>query len=352
MPAKEARPQTILVTEYLPQAEAEIRDRCAAAGHEVRFGRPFTAAADEYSEDELVAMVADVHALMVGSRERFTRRVLSAGKNLHTLAKLGIGVERIDVAAASDLGILVSNTPIPENYLTVAEYAVAALLTLAKRFKLADQHAREGKWRSVMTTLVRGKTVGIVGFGRIGSTVAELLAPFGVTRLAHDPAVGAERITSKGVEPVGLDELLARSDFVTLHAVVTDRNRNLLGERELGLMKPTAYLINTARGALIDEAALNRALRAGRIAGAALDVFEPEPPRPDNPLLDQALYDKTLFSPHTAGFVREGLELMPRVQLDNCLAALSGERPTYVVNEGALARWQERYRTSVVAATS
>lgn len=334
----------VFVTETRPGHEA-LRAALEEAGCSVTFGRPFADAAGPYSEEELCAMAAAADALIVmGSRDRVTRRVLEAASRLRTIAKSGIGVECIDVQAATELGILVSNTPIPENYLSVAEGTVARILALAKNLKLADRNARRGLWRSVTNTFLLGKTVGIVGLGRIGSRVAELLRPFEVRLIAYSPSASPERARQFGVELVNLETLLQESDFVTLHAVVKPENRDLISEAQLRQMKPTAYLVNTARGALVDERALARALRDGWIAGAALDVFDPEPPSPDSPLLGNDLMEKTLLSPHSAAATPELKQKMPRVQLENCLRALRGEAPEYVANPEVLSRWRARWQ--------
>jgi D-3-phosphoglycerate dehydrogenase len=335
----------VLITEPVGgEVGVRMEDALRDAGCEIALGRPFTDAATVYSEAELKAMVREMDALLVSSRELFTRAVMMAGPRLVTIAKLGIGVERIDVKAATDLGILVSNTPIPENYLAVAEYAVAFMLAMAKQLKPGDQQGRAGRWRSIVGTFMRGKTIGLVGFGRIGSRVASLLTPFEVRLLAFDPFVKPERAAQAGVELVNLERLMSESDFVSLHAVVTPENRNLIGAREIALMKPTAYLVNTARGALIDEAALAAALKAGQIAGAALDVFEPEPPVPSSPLLSDELAARTLITPHVAGMSPELIAKMPMVQTDNCIRALRGERPEFVANPDVMLRWRGRQR--------
>jgi D-3-phosphoglycerate dehydrogenase len=335
----------VLITEPVGgDAGARMESMLREAGCEITLGRPFTDAATVYSEDELKAMVREMDALLVSSRELFTRGVMMAAPRLVTIAKLGIGVERIDLRAATELGILVSNTPIPENYLAVAEYAVAFMLAMAKQLKSGDQQGRAGRWRSIVGTFMRGKTVGLVGLGRIGSRVAALLRPFEVRILAFDPFVARERAAEAGVELVSLERLMAESDFVSLHAVVTAENRNLIGARELALMKPSAYLINTARGALVDEAALAAALNRGQLAGAALDVFEPEPPAPTSPLLAEPLANRTLITPHVAGMSPELIAKMPIVQTENCIRALRGERPEFVANPDVMERWRGRAR--------
>jgi len=332
----------VFVTELRVGHEA-LRAALEQEGCAVTFGRPFEDPAGPYSEGELRALISDADAvMMMGSRDQITRSVMEGAPKLRTIAKTGIGVECIDIAAATALGILVSNTPIPENYLSVAEGTLARILALAKNLKLADRNARMGRWRSITNTFLQGKIVGIVGLGRIGSRVAELLRPFQVRLVAHSPSVSPERARRFGVELVDLETLLRDSDFVTLHAVVTAETRGMIGEAELRLMKPTAYLVNTARGALLDERALARALREGWIAGAALDVFSSEPLTPDNSLLADELFDKTVLSPHSAAATPELKAKMPRVQLENCLRALRGEAPEYVANPDVLPRWRGR----------
>jgi phosphoglycerate dehydrogenase-like enzyme len=335
--------------ETLPERD-DVARLLADGGCEVVPGRPFADAARAYTDDELIVALRDVDGAMVVSRERWTRRVMEACPRLVTIAKLGIGVERIDVAAATELGVLVSNTPLAENWMSVAEQAVGAIVALAKNFKAGDRAARERRWRGVTNLLIRGKTVGIVGVGRIGSRVAALLRPFDVRLLGYDPNVPDERLRALGVEPAPLDRLLAEADFVTVHAVVTRDNAGMIGARELARMKPTAYFVNTARGALVDEAALTRALAEGRIAGAALDVFEPEPPGADSPLLGAALADRTLLSPHTAGVTGEGMWLMPLAQATNCVRAVGGELPEWIVNPDVLPRWRARRAVGRAAA--
>ena len=314
-----------------------------AAGCEVTLGRLFTDSW-HYTEDELVDKVRDMDAIMISTGDgNITRQVMEAGTKLKVIAKRAIGVGDIEVSAATDLGILVTNTPIEEHYLSVAEYTVAMILSLAKNFKLADHNARRGLWRSVSHTFLRYKTVGIVGLGRIGSRVAQLLHPFEVKFLAYDPYIPAERAKAVDVELTDLETLLKGSDVVTLHAVETPETTGLIGEAELGMMKSTAYLVNTARGGLIDAGALAKALREKVIAGAALDVFKPEIPQPGNPLLDEDIHFQTLFSPHAAGLNPEVLWRWPLVQMENCLSVLRGEVPEFVVNPEAISKWQSRH---------
>lgn len=314
-----------------------------AAGCEVTLGRLFTDTW-HYTEDELVEKVQGMDAIMISTGDgNITRRVMEAEGKLRVIAKRAIGVGDIDVSAATDLGILVTNAPLDLHYLSVAEFTVGMLLALAKNFKLADHNARLGLWRSVSSTLLQDKTVGIVGLGRIGSRVAELLRPFGVKLLAFDPYIPAEKAKALEVELTDLETLLKESDLVTLHAVETPETIGLIGESQLRMMKPTAYLVNTARGSLVNEEALAKGLREGWISGAALDVFKPEIPQPDNPLLGEDIYFKTLYAPHAASLTPEVMWQLPLVQLENCLSALRGEVPKFVVNPEAIPKWRSRF---------
>jgi D-3-phosphoglycerate dehydrogenase len=348
-PMADAPRWKVFWAETLPGRD-DVTAALEAGGCALVPGRPFTDAGRSFSEDELIEVLREVDAVMVGSRERWTRRVFEACPRLRTVAKLGIGVERIDVRGATELGILVSNTPVPENYLSVAEHAVGAMIAFTKNFKAADRAAREGRWRGVTNTLLRGKTVGIIGVGRIGSRLAALLRPFEVRLLGYDPFVPDERLRALGVEATRLEDLLAASDFVTVHAVVTGENVGMIGEEQLRRMKPTAFFINNARGMLVQEAALSKALKEGWIAGAALDVFEPEPPSRENPLLDPAFEGRTLLSPHTAGVTHEAMWRMPLEQVKNTLSALRGDAPEWTVNPEVVPRWRDLWGIGARAA--
>ena len=320
----------------------DIIETLEAAGCEVSLGRLFTDTW-HYTEDELVDKVKGMDAIMISTGDgKITRRVMEAGKELKVIAKRAIGVGDIDVKAAADLGILVTNAPLELHYLSVAEFTVSMILALANNVKLADANARQGRWRSVSNTLLRHKTVGIVGLGRIGSRVAELLHPFELKLLAYDPYVPQERAKALEVELTDLETLLRESDFITLHAVETPETMGLINEARLKIMKPTAYLVNTARGSLIDEGALAKALKENLISGAALDVFKGEIPKPDNPLLSEDIYYKTIFSPHAASLNPEVMWQLPLLQLENCLTALRGEVPKHVVNPEAIDKWRHR----------
>lgn len=314
-----------------------------AGGCEVTRGRSFTDS-KYFTEEDLIEKIPEMDGIMVTTGELITRRVMEAAKKLKVISKQGRGVEQIDVSAATDLGILVTNTVTELNTTSAAEYAVAMILSLAKKFKLADHNARRGLWRSVSNVLMKNKTIGIVGLGRIGSKVAQLLHPFEVKLLAFDPYAPADNAEALGVELTTLENLLKESDFVTLHAVQTQETRGLIGEAQLRMMKPTAFLVNTARGGLVDERALAKGLKEGRIAGAALDVFEPEVPDPDNPLLADDIYLTTIYSPHAAGLNPDNDWQIAIVQMENCITALRGDVPESVVNPEVLPKWRERFK--------
>jgi D-3-phosphoglycerate dehydrogenase len=238
------------------------------------------------AEADLVARIPGYHGLIVRSATRVTRAVVAAGRDLAVIGRAGAGVDTIDVDAATERGIVVMNTP-GGNTTAVAEHTLALLLALARRVPAADASLKAGRWEKSRLVGVElfGKVLGVVGLGRIGTEVARRALAFRMHVIAFDPYLTREAAERLGVESVELDELLARADFVSLHVPLTGDTRHLLGERELARLKPGARLVNCARGGLVDEAALARAIASGQVAGAALDVLEQEPPPPDHPLV-------------------------------------------------------------------
>jgi phosphoglycerate dehydrogenase-like enzyme len=261
-------------------------------------------------EQEMVELVHDCAGLIVGV-DPVTPRVLEAGP-LRVVVKYGSGMDNIDVESARALGVQVSSTP-GTNARSVAELAIALLLALARNVVLHDRGVRAGSWRRLTGVELAGKQLGIVGYGAIGREVARIAQGLDMSVVAHDPLV------AEGDVPlVPLDELYAASDAVSLHLPLTDETRGFVGERELGAMKPTAFLINTARGGLIDEAALGDALRSGRLAGAALDGFEVEP-LGDSPLRQ---LDNVVFSPHAGASTYDAVLRTAAQAVDQLLAGL------------------------------
>jgi D-3-phosphoglycerate dehydrogenase len=305
-------------------------------GVDLRLGRAVgDRPAEPMAEEEMIEACRDVDAIMGASRDSYTRRLMAACPRLKLVSKYGIGTERIDVTAATELGVLVAHTPVPENYTSVAEHTIMLTLVVLRRVTELDRHARGGEWRGTGTIVetLSGKTVGLVGLGRVGRNVAARLAGWDVTLLATDPYVPASDAAATGAELVPLPELLARADVVSLHTLVTSETRRMINEPALAIMKRGGILINTSRGELIDEAALAAAVHSGHIAGAGLDVLSPEPPQQGNPLLSLGT---VLLSPHTAGFSRQALSAIARCGADNVLAVAQGRPPRYLRNPDVL----------------
>lgn len=294
-----------------------IADRVAASGLELLEREPqievvMTAG---QSPEHLTRAMARAHALIVRSDTHVTDELMASAPHLVVIGRAGIGVDTIDVAAATHRGIAVLNAP-GANTVSAAEHAIALLLAAVRRIPAAHDSMRRGEWdrKPFAGTELRGKTLGIVGLGRIGRHVAGVARAFGMTVVAHDPFLPAERAQAIGVPLLPLDELLERSDVVTLHLPLTNETRHLIGCEQLTSMKPGALLINTARGALVDEAALLDALKNGKLGGAALDVFEPEPLAADSPLRSA---ERVLLTPHLAASTSEAQE---RVAREICVA--------------------------------
>lgn len=278
-----------------------------------------------YRAAELRQALVGVDAIITGTDE-LTAEVIAGADRLRTIAKHGVGLDTIDLAAARARGIVVSATP-GAIHDSVADLTLALLLALARRIVPAHASVLSGAWRNFPGIELRGKTLGIIGLGRIGQGVALRAQPFGMHVIAHDPFPNEAFAAAHEIVFVSLPELLARSDVVSLNAAVAAAPTPLLGMAELAAMKPTALLINTARGNLIDEPALAVALRAGHLAGAALDVFSEEPPH-DSPLFE---LENVLLTPHIAGQTGDGLRRMGEMTAENCLRALRGEPPLYQV---------------------
>ncbi len=230
------------------------------------------------SPDELKAIIGDYDGLAIRSATKVTKAILEAATNLKVVGRAGIGVDNVDIPAATARGVVVMNTPFG-NSITTAEHAIALMFALARQLPEADASTQAGKWEKnrFMGVEVTGKTLGLIGCGNIGSIVATRALGLKMKVVAFDPFLTPERAVELGVEKVELDELLKRADFITLHTPLTDQTRNILSRENLAKTKKGVRIINCARGGLIDEAALKDALESGHVAGAALDVFESEP---------------------------------------------------------------------------
>lgn len=289
-------------------------------------------------------MCAGADAVLVSSRERVTDTVLERASRLRIMAKATIGVERIDVGAATSRGILVVNSPAPENIIGVAEATVGLIVALAKGLLEKEARLRGGGWRDASTdgVLVAGKRIGLVGLGRVGAAVAQRLAGWGADLVAADPYIPDSRFRQVGVQRTHLSELLATSDVVTIHVPLTHETRGFIGEAQLASMGRNALLVNTSRGQVLDEASLVNALDTGRLAGAALDVFENEPLPPDSPLRT-VRREVLILTPHSLGSSRASRGTGTRMAISAILAALNNEIPDHVVNPEVLTRWRERW---------
>ncbi len=284
------------------------------------------------TEGALLELIDDVDAVIAGT-EPITARVLAAAPRLRIVARRGVGFDSVDLVAATARGVVVTVTT---GVLTdaVADHALTLLLAVARQITRFDRLVKAGGWERTPSLEVSGRTLGIVGFGAIGRAVARRGAGFSMRLLAYDPVPYPAAAKALGVELCDLDTLLAASDFVTLHVPLGLNTRGLIGESALRRMKPTAVLINTSRGGVVDEAALTKALRERRLAGAGLDVFDGEP-RP-NPALVQL--ENVVATPHVASYTSDTLARMDRSCVEAVLAVLAGERPAHVANSDVYAR--------------
>jgi len=246
--------------------------------------------------EELKKEIAEVDALIIRSGTKVTREIIEAAKNLKVIGRAGTGLDNVDLQAANERGIVVMNVP-GGNTLSAAEHTLALLFALARRIPQANASVKSGKWerKKFMGVELNGKVLGIIGLGRIGSIVAERALCLKMKVLAYDPFVTPEMASKKGVELVSLDELLANSDFITIHTPLTKETYHLLNKEAFEKMKDGVYIINCARGGIIDEEALYEAIVSGKVAGAALDVFEQEPVPPDHKLLK---LEQVIATPH------------------------------------------------------
>lgn len=281
---------------------------------------------------------ADVVWVFGGSRV-VTAESLALLPRCGAIIRTGSGTDNVPVEEATRLGILVAHTPEAHSD-AVSDHVIGLLFTIVRQIAVQDRNVRAGVWNASLAQPrwhVRGQTLGLVGFGHIARLVARKMSGFQMTILAHDPFVSPDTVAGAGGRAASLDEVLAQSDFVSLHCPLTKETYHLIGERELRLMKPEAILINTSRGPVVDEPALVRALSEGWIAGAGLDVLEQEPAEPENPLLKM---DHVVITPHIGGYSDEHLEACWRLSFDTVMALARGRWPRAYVNRGVTPRWQ------------
>ena len=312
------RPVVLLFEEIHPKAVERL-----TAKAEVRL-------ATSLAPEALLHQVADVDGIIIRANGKVDRRLMEAAPRLKVVGRHGTGVEAIDLEAAVERSIAIVNTPLA-NVESVAEHALGMMIALAKRLPEADRAIRAGDWDARYRLTGRelaGKTLGLVGMGRIGGRLAELAhGAFAMRLLYRDIQPYPDYEARLKAERVELDQLLVESDVVSVHVPLLPETHSLIGEAELRSMRSTAFLLNTARGAVVDSQALLQALTEGWIAGAGLDVFEPEPLPPDHPLL---ALENVILSPHMAAHTDEALLHMALVA-DDILAVLDGREPTHRV---------------------
>lgn len=261
------------------------------------------------SPEDLIARIPEYEGLAVRSATKATAEVIAAASNLKVIGRAGIGVDNIDVAAATQRGVVVMNTPFG-NAITTAEHAIAMMMALARQIPAADRSMRAGKWEKSKFVGVElaGKVLGLVGCGNIGSIVASRAQGLRMRVIAHDPFLAPERARELGIERVGLDDLMSRSDVISVHAPLNDATRDLIGEAELTMARYGVRVVNCARGGIVNEDALYNALQSGHVAGAALDVFTTEPPE-GSPLLE---LENVVTTPHLGASTAEAQEKVAR----------------------------------------
>lgn len=276
-------------------------------------------------EDELIALLQGCQAV-IASSDPYTARVFAACPDLKLVARCGVGTDSVDMAAAADAGVIATNTPGAMSE-AVADYTFALMLGIARCLPEADALMRKGGWNEFRGTAVYDKTLGLVGVGRIGQAVAQRAKGFRMRVLAYDPALAGKRV--EGIEFVDLDTLLRESDFISAHAPATPETRGMFNAARFGQMKPTAFFINTARGALVNETDLLAALETGTIAGAALDVYSKEPLPAEHPLRNAP---RCLLTPHNAFNAVEATQEMSRQSAVSVIDLVQGRRPDNVCN--------------------
>ena len=287
--------------------------------------------------DNLTASVRDAEGVIAGGATRYDASFMNSAPNLKVIARTGIGIDNVDVSAATQRGVAVCNTPDGPT-ISTAEHAITLMMNVAKQVKRYDRALRESENRDLVSVYqgieLNGRHLGLLGLGRIGSRVAKIASAIGMVVAAYDPFISTAQAMSLGVTVYSsMDKLLRDSDVISLHMPLTDGTRHVMNVQSFSKMKAGSIFINAARGGLVDESALLGALEAGQLSGAGIDVFDPEPPPQDHPLLQR---DDVLATPHIAGVTVAGRERMWRMALASVLQVLRGERPDHIVNEEVL----------------
>lgn len=309
----------ILVTDGIaPEAVKMLED----AGHEVVL--------DEASPEKLLEIIGDFDALIVRSRTKVRDDALEKAKNLKVIGRAGIGVDNINIQTAKDHGIKVVNAPMGST-LSVAELAFGHMLALARGIARGTEGIKKGNWlkKQLKGMELDGKTVGIIGCGRIGQALAHRCQAFGMKTVGFDPYLPKEVADGAGIELMDIDELYKVSDFISLHVALNDSTRHMISNDQFAIMKDSAYLVNCARGGVVDEKALHEALTSNKIAGAALDVFETEPPGD----MEIAKLDNVTFTPHIGANTKDAQLKAGTMVSEQVIMVLKDEEPTHWVNK-------------------
>ena len=291
--------------------------------------------ADCVTEDEIIEAAKDADAILTGGAQ-MTRRVLESLPKCKVIVRYGVGYDTIDVDAATDNGVIVVNNPAFQWCIEeVSNQAITLLLACAKKLAFLNDGTKQGRWAECKRAQapmvsIHGQTLGLIGCGNIGRMTGRKAQCFSLKLLGYDPYVDKSLAEKDGITLVSLPELLKESDFVSIHTFLNEETRHLMGEKEFKQMKPSAYVINTARGPVVDEPALIKALREKWIAGAGLDVFEKEPVDPDNPLLKM---DNVVVTPHSASYSDEAFSLPAKIVLQETVRVLSGRWPKNAANK-------------------
>lgn len=287
------------------------------------------------SENEMIEALRDIDSLILGAMGYISKGIMEKADKLKVIAKHAVSVDNIDLEAATDRGVIVTFTP-HTNTEAAAEHTFALILTLLRKVVWANDIVKKGAWRERSKSIaheLKSETLGLVGFGAVGRRVAELGRAFGMDVITYDPYVSGKIITETNVKKVNLETLFRNADVVSIHALLTKENYHMIGKREISVMKKNAILVNTARGGLLDEKALIKALRESWIAGVALDVMEKEPPELDNPLIG---LDNVIITPHLGAYTYEALKNMDIMVVEDITKVYKGKRPLRVANPEVL----------------
>ncbi|QPC82646.1 hypothetical protein G4Y79_23650 [Phototrophicus methaneseepsis] len=286
------------------------------------------------SQEELAAQAGEAHAMIIRSGVKITPEVLAAAPNLKAVARAGVGVDNVDLDAATSHGVIVMNTP-GGNTISTAEHTFGLMIALARYIPQGDASLRAGRWdrKSFVGVELKDKVLGLIGFGRIGKAIARRAQAFDMTVIAYDPYIEPSAGTELGVELVQLDALYAQADFISLHALITDETRGMLNTEAFAKMKDGVRIINASRGALINDADLAAAIESGKVAGAALDVYEPEPPTEDNPLIGM---ESVIHTPHLAASTSDAQVTVAVEAAQLIINTLLHDSPQNVVNSAVL----------------